>query len=437
MTTDTFFGRSMAEAIVVGNLSKRYRIGHTIQGAGPRTLRDALERLAAKASGWLGRRPAFAEEDFWALRDVGFAIEQGETVGVVGRNGAGKSTLLKIISLITRPTTGRLKVVGRVGSLLEVGVGFHAELSGRDNVFLSGAVLGMGRRQIARKLDEIVAFAEVEEFFDTPIKRYSSGMLARLGFAVAAHLESEILIVDEALSVGDIPFQGKCAERMGRLAEEGRTVLFVSHSMSALSGLCRRGLFLERGRLLADGKIEDVVAAYLKSLESALPPSRPPNARRGGPAANPDAGSRPGKGEVRILEVTLHGDDGEPTAWLTVGCAARVVIRVSAARPGLVCAFSVHTQGGQTVARFDSAAPGPGDVTDPSLGDRLLCDLDPLLLAPGHYRVNARLVLDGELEDHFSAAAAFEVMPGTVGGRPAPFSPHGGVIVPHRWTLPG
>jgi lipopolysaccharide transport system ATP-binding protein len=254
----------MPPAISVHNLSKRYRISHTIQGRGRETLADAVVRVCAAPLAWLRRKAVASEEDFWALREVSMEVRRGEAVGIIGRNGAGKSTLLKVISLIVRPTTGRLRIYGRVSSLLELGVGFHAELSGRENVFLSGAILGMRRREIARRLDTIVAFAQVEQFLDTRVKWYSSGMLARLAFAVASHLETEILIVDETLSVGDQEFQARCAERMRSLAEGGRTVLFVSHNLTTLSSLCQRGILLERGRLIADGPIADVVAAYTK-----------------------------------------------------------------------------------------------------------------------------------------------------------------------------
>ena len=204
-----------------------------------------------------------SQEDFWALKDVSFEVKQGEVVGIIGRNGAGKSTLLKILSRITEPTTGRVEIDGRVASLLEVGTGFHPELTGRENIFLNGAILGMHRAEIKRKFDEIVAFAEVEKFLDTPVKRYSSGMYVRLAFAVAAHLEPEILIVDEVLAVGDAEFQKKCMGKMQDVASGGRTVLFVSHNMAAVQTLCGRGILLDQGRLILDGKSSEAVKHYL------------------------------------------------------------------------------------------------------------------------------------------------------------------------------
>lgn len=211
------------------------------------------------------------DEDFWALRGVSLQIEPGEVVGIIGRNGAGKSTMLKLLSRITVPTEGRIRINGRVGSLLEVGTGFHQELTGRENIFLNGAILGMSGAEVRRKFDEIVAFGEVEEFLDTPVKRYSSGMYVRLAFAVAAHLEPEILIVDEVLAVGDGAFQKKCLNKMGSFANSGRTVLFVSHSMEAVRDLCQRGIWMKDGRVHQDGPVEETIAAYFDEMSGDRP----------------------------------------------------------------------------------------------------------------------------------------------------------------------
>jgi lipopolysaccharide transport system ATP-binding protein len=250
--------------ITVENLSKRYVIGRQRpKGDG---LRHVLEGLARAPLRWLGGGSSdtkLAKEEFWALRDVSFEIARGDVVGVVGRNGAGKSTLLKILSRITEPTAGRITIEGRVASLLEVGTGFHPELSGRENIFLNGAILGMSRLEIKAKFDEIVAFSEVEQFLDTPVKRYSSGMYVRLAFAVAAHLEPEILVVDEVLAVGDAQFQKKCLGKMSEVAKGGRTVLFVSHNMAAVMNLCTSCVLMEKGRLKMVGTSEKVVAAFL------------------------------------------------------------------------------------------------------------------------------------------------------------------------------
>ena len=252
--------------IAVENLGKKYTIGHQ-KGTRYQTLRDTLahtgrgvwQRLRHPLS---PNREIVDLEEIWALRDVNFEIKQGERVGIIGRNGAGKSTLLKILSRITHPTTGRVTITGRVASLLEVGTGFHPELTGRENIYLNGAILGMTRQEIKSKFDEIVAFAEVEKFLDTPVKHYSSGMYVRLAFAVAAHLEPEILLVDEVLAVGDAQFQKKCLGKMEDVSKEGRTVLFVSHSMSTIMSLCETCLLFDFGRLIKHGATSDVVMLY-------------------------------------------------------------------------------------------------------------------------------------------------------------------------------
>src|SRR5438477_3863428 len=258
----------MSDAIItVENLGKKYSLRHQ-RNERYTALRDVI---AEKALGFFknlksGNGVSVSKEDFWALKDVSFEVQRGEVVGIIGRNGAGKSTLLKILSRITEPTEGRVTIKGRVASLLEVGTGFHQELTGRENIFLNGAILGMSRVEIKRKFDEIVAFAEVEKFLDTPVKRYSSGMYVRLAFAVAAHLEPEILVVDEVLAVGDAEFQKKCLGKMRDVStKEGRTVLFVSHNMLAVQKLCTRGLLFEKGCIRASGHINDIVADYVST----------------------------------------------------------------------------------------------------------------------------------------------------------------------------
>jgi lipopolysaccharide transport system ATP-binding protein len=237
----------MATAIEAYELSKRYRIGQMQAAYG--TLRDSMVRTAARLA---GREQALARDEIWALRDVSFTVREGEVLGVVGRNGAGKSTLLKVLTRITTPTSGRAVIRGRVGSLLEVGTGFSGELTGRENVFLNGSILGMKRREIQRKLPDIVEFSGIEKFIDTPVKRYSSGMYVRLAFSVAAHLEPEILLVDEVLAVGDAEFQQRCLGRMEDFSGTGRTVLFVSHNMQTINQLCERAIWLDGGTIVAD-----------------------------------------------------------------------------------------------------------------------------------------------------------------------------------------
>lgn len=263
----------MLPVIAVENLSKKYIIGHQKQERYT-ALRDVMANGVKRTVGKLlhphAKRDDPEHEEFWALKDVTFEIQQGDRVGIIGRNGAGKSTLLKILSRITEPTSGRVSIKGRVASLLEVGTGFHPELTGRENIFLNGAILGMSKIEIKSKFDEIVAFAEVERFLDTPIKRYSSGMYVRLAFAVAAHLEPEILIVDEVLAVGDAQFQKKCLGKMDEAGKEGRTILFVSHNMGVISQLCPTCIWLDKGQVKQIGKTEALTSAYMMDGVSAL-----------------------------------------------------------------------------------------------------------------------------------------------------------------------
>lgn len=255
-------------AIVVENLGKRYTIGQHKQGVDG--MRHVLEGVIRSPSAWLKSRQEarLRQVDFWALRNVSLSINQGEVVGIIGRNGAGKSTLLKVLSRITVPTEGRFRINGRTASLLEVGTGFHQELTGRENIFLNGAILGMRHAEIAKKFDQIVDFSEIGGFLDTPVKRYSSGMYIRLAFAVAAHLEPDILIVDEVLAVGDTAFQKKCLGKMGEVARGGRTVLFVSHNIEAMRTLCQRAILFDEGKIRADGDVESVVEDYFARIST-------------------------------------------------------------------------------------------------------------------------------------------------------------------------
>jgi lipopolysaccharide transport system ATP-binding protein len=264
--------------ITVEGLGKKYQIDHQAERGRYKTLREAITERARRVFG-AGRssRPGTlpfhgsnrpTSEEFWALRDVSFQVNRGEVVGIIGRNGAGKSTLLKILSRIIEPSTGRVHIRGRVASLLEVGTGFHPELTGRENIFLNGAILGMSKAEIRRKFDEIVAFSEVEKFLDTPVKRYSSGMYVRLAFAVAAHLEPEILIVDEVLAVGDAEFQKKCLGKMQDVAGHGRTVLFVSHNLDAIAAMCQNAIYLEKGRIVDSGEVKHTLRRYMNNTDS-------------------------------------------------------------------------------------------------------------------------------------------------------------------------
>ena len=284
-----------APAIRVEGLGKRFRIGERVRY---KSLRESLANAVTRTLRG-ERRP---HETIWALKDVSFEVQPGEVVGVIGRNGAGKSTLLKILSRITEPTEGRVELHGRVGSLLEVGTGFHQELTGRENIYLNGAILGMKRAEIERKFDEIVAFAEIERFLDTPVKHYSTGMYLRLAFAVAAHLEPEILLVDEVLAVGDAEFQKKCLGKMGDVARGGRTVLFVSHNMTAVSQLCKRALCLDSGELAESGDASEVVQCYLSS-----------GAKGGGEKRWLEGEQAPGNDRIAVVAVRLLNEEGVVT----------------------------------------------------------------------------------------------------------------------------
>jgi lipopolysaccharide transport system ATP-binding protein len=359
------------------------------------------------------------------LKDVSFEIRRGEVVGIIGRNGAGKSTLLKILSKITLPTEGRIKRYGRVASLLEVGTGFHPELTGRENVYMNGALLGMKKTEIDRKFDEIVAFAEIDQFLDTPVKHYSSGMYVRLAFAVAAHLDPEILIIDEVLAVGDTAFQRKCLGKIDDASKGGRTVLFVSHNIGVVQALCSRAILLQNGSVFMDNNTAETVGAYLRKLEG---------------FAGQDLATRTdrtGKGLIRITQVDISIDDLSPASILSTGRPARFVFSVDQPRPGMSCSFTIYDQHGQPVTFFDSAVHGLGDVAGPLHTSRFVCELDELTLLPGRYRINAAVLWNGEYQDHLEAAAYFNVEDGEFGGRPAPKeSGYGTLLIQHRWTTP-
>lgn len=325
-------------AISIVNLGKKYHIGQQRSSSSYRTLRDTITesltapfRRARKLLSGQATGAAELDETIWALRDVSFEVQRGEVVGLIGHNGAGKSTLLKVLSRITEPTEGHVDLRGRVGSLLEVGTGFHQELTGRENIYLNGAILGMARTEIERKFDEIVAFAEIERFIDTPVKHYSSGMRLRLGFAVAAHLEPEILVVDEVLAVGDAQFQRKCLQKMEDVGDEGRTVVFVSHNMQAITRLCERTILLTNGELVADGPAHQVVAEYLSTGGGTM-------ARRewSNPALAP-AGDA-----TRLCAVRVRTEDGRVSDSLDIRIPIILEMEYDVVEPGYVLMPHFH-----------------------------------------------------------------------------------------------
>jgi lipopolysaccharide transport system ATP-binding protein len=420
----------MQSAIRVHALSKQYRLGIRRADRHP-TLRDVVARAASapwRALGRLARRDprspsaTLAAKFFWALKDVNFEVEPGEVVGIIGRNGAGKSTLLKILSRVVEPTDGYCQIRGRIGSLLEVGTGFHPELSGRENIFLNGSILGMSRREILKKFDEIVAFAEIEQFLDTPVKRYSSGMHLRLAFAVAAHLEPEILIVDEVLAVGDADYQRKCLGKMKDVAGHGRTILFVSHDMTAVRRLCRRAILLEKGRVLAVGPTDEVVPAYPGSEQNLLRP--------GVPCDLSTAGRKCGSGEARFTSVICCGDDGRAPV-----SGGPLVVDLEIHSDRTVRSDSVGMwlteRSGLRLVHADTISLGEVLALPPGL-TRVTLRIERLHLNPGTYGVNLCLAKrPATVFDQIEQAGVIEVFEAEEGR----VAPPGDGVVPCEFRL--
>jgi lipopolysaccharide transport system ATP-binding protein len=408
-------------AIRIDGLGKRYRLASTHGHRGYRTLRESLSDGVRGLGRRLRRDLAGRDQDFWALRDTSFEVQPGEVLGVIGRNGAGKSTLLKILSRITRPTTGRAEVNGRVGSLLEVGTGFHPELTGRDNIFLNGSILGMSRREIASRFDEIVAFAEIEQFLDTPVKRYSSGMYVRLAFAVAAHLNPEILIVDEVLAVGDAGFQKKCLDRMKTVSTQGRTILFVSHNLPALENLCDSGVLLSGGRVAARGSIQDVLAQYNRREKVAgqaeVDLAGHPNLRGGlGP---------------RLQRLSLSSN-GQSTAAVRMGRPLEMAITYDC---GLKLGITIEDSRGVKVVSFAPAYQSPELLQSASQTGVVTVTVPETNLVAGHYVVNVYYD-DGTESQSVEGACELEVIAADVFGTGRVLGPeHGLVFLPVSWKL--
>jgi lipopolysaccharide transport system ATP-binding protein len=398
----------MAEIIIRSEgLGKKYLIGHQTHER-YQTLRDTVVRstyrLGRTARDLLRGRPMIAGDEFeelWALKNVTFEIKRGEVAGVIGPNGAGKSTLLKLLSRITEPTAGRVTIEGRVASLLEVGTGFHPELTGRENIFLNGAILGMTRREIKAKFDEIVAFAEVEKFLDTPVKRYSSGMYVRLAFAVAAHLEPEILIVDEVLAVGDAQFQSKCLGKMQDVSHDGRTVLIVSHNMTMIRSLCSRAIVLSAGSIASDGSVDEGIQQYLNSRVAAAADHR-----------LEERTDRHGSGRLKFTDAYVMGRSGIKNV-LYMGEAAKIVVTFSTTETVKKCDLSIHVENAwaDTILRLatrETARP----FHDLSGSGAMVCTIPKLQLLPGKYYLLLAASIPPAFEylDYVSHAAVFEVL---------------------------
>ena len=409
--------------ITVESLSKSYRISHSRASRSYKTFREAMVSLPRR----LFSSTTETIEDFWAIDDVSFEVEAGERVGIIGRNGAGKSTLLKILSKITRPTRGRAVIHGRVASLLEVGTGFHPELTGRENIFMNGALLGMTRREILRKFDEIIAFAEVEKFLDTPVKRYSSGMYVRLAFAVAAHLEPEILIIDEVLAVGDAQFQKKCLGKMEDVSRsDGRTVLFVSHNMAAVENLCSRGIILSSGEKTFDGSSVGAIQEYLR-IE----------------ASDSNISSRidrSGDGEIRVKSFRVVDISGNICPIIqsgqTISMELCIEHRMKKDHKNVLVAFGISNSLGTRVVHLNNETCGNPIEILPSSCDKICVEVNRFPLAQGRYSLTIFISTNGTVQDWVHDAAFIDVESGDFFGTGKTVAPEDGAfLVPHNFTL--
>ena len=423
----------MSAIIEVRDLSKQYRIG--AREDQPDSFREALMQAFRKPLSWLRRRRKRASEangtgSIWALRDVSFDVQEGEVVGIIGRNGAGKSTLLKILSRITEPTYGSARLRGRLASLLEVGTGFHPELTGRENIFLNGAILGMRKAEIVSKFDEIVAFAEIDTFLDTPVKRYSSGMYVRLAFAVAAFLEQEILVVDEVLAVGDQGFQKKCLGKMGEVSKSGRTILFVSHNTAAIANLCNRALWISDGRVKQEGGPREVIQAYLHSYRAAEDETFDLSAIR----------ERRGTGAVRFLKMAFLDEHGGDKCVIYSGDALTVRLHYECQKAiaNLEFGLRIFSNLGTLVSEVSTWATGQAIPLAPKGSGSVDVEIDFLNLMPGVYYIGLWAVTFQEWHDRIDNVAQFEVKAsdfyGTGRGIEARF---GTIFLPCRWTAHG
>ncbi|HKD01372.1 MAG TPA: ABC transporter ATP-binding protein [Terriglobales bacterium] len=422
----------MAPILEIRSISKEYRLGRAFQKT--ETFRELLERAATAPlrafNGSSGESGAAKEGRFWALRDITFDVPEGEVVGIIGRNGAGKSTLLKVISRITDPTEGFIKVRGRMASLLEVGTGFHPELTGRENIFLNGAILGMRKAEIVSKFDEIVEFAEVEKFLDTPVKHYSSGMYVRLAFAVAAHLNPEILIVDEVLAVGDVAFQKKCLGKMNEVSRGGRTVLFVSHNMAAVENLCRRGVVLERGKLVFDGPAKDAVHRYLNSLAGAQ--------NADGHIVDLSGASDRRSMAGKYLEKIEFYTEGDRPLIEGLQVGARLKVRVHFDLPAPTSSFNLglgfNNIFGQRIFTAHSMLE-PNRTNQEHHGPQVfVCDIPSLTLMPGEYTLRLWLDIGNAEADLINDAARLSVIEADYYGT-GKIPPAGAIVLKHRWYL--
>jgi lipopolysaccharide transport system ATP-binding protein len=413
----------MSRVLEAVGLGKRYRLGG--QDRVYATFRESLMRV------FRGRSTARPDEWIWALHDATFDVDEGEVVGVIGRNGAGKSTLLKILSRITTPTEGEARIYGRVGSLLEVGTGFHPELTGSENIFLSGTILGMRRREVAAKFDEIVAFSEIETFIDTPVKHYSSGMYVRLAFAVAAHLEPEILLIDEVLAVGDLAFQKKCLRRMGEVARGGRTVLFVSHNMPAVQNLCSRGILIRDGRIDFDGDITSAIEQYTIGIYHA------------GSEPTVDLRTHPGRrvGRPCWMQSARLSSNGVVTSRVAAGGELTIEVEAETdfSKRGTEMWVVIENEHTQRLTTLSTEIMCPGLLQRiRGRSARIACTIPSLPLLPGTYYVSLYLASGLGHGDAVDGALAFEVTPHDIFGTgQIPSRGKGPVLTTGEWRVDG
>ena len=413
-------------AISIQNISKVYRIDSTTGGAASRTLQEDLLNFVKNPL----RRTTFSKkQEVWALNDVSFDVNEGEVIGLIGRNGAGKSTLLKILSRITEPTHGFADIFGRVGSLLEVGTGFHTELTGRENIYLSGAILGMRKSEIDRKFDQIVEFSGVSKFIETPVKRYSSGMAVRLAFAVAAHLDPEILLVDEVLAVGDASFQKKSLGKMSEVAESGRTVIFVSHNMGAIKNLCTRAVLLDGGKAIVDGDVDSVVQEYLVTASE----------RGEWHTEIADRTDRQGNGAIRFTGFQLLGSNGAAVDAAVAGEAIEFVLHYQSHSEKIQNASIIiwlrdaFTKG---LLRLGTVLTAQSFSALPEEG-KIICRIPRLSLRPGRYFIDLGADIAGVKADRVIRAVTLDVVGGDYyGSGKVPLHPNDGdLLCEHSWRL--
>ncbi|MEL7494564.1 MAG: ABC transporter ATP-binding protein [Cyanobacteria bacterium J06554_11] len=419
----------MSDTIIrVENLGKKYQIKHK-QPEKYIALRDVISQRAKRLAGkFTNSTHAFSQEkeDFWALKDVSFEVKRGDRIGIIGRNGAGKSTLLKLLSRITEPTSGFIELKGRVASLLEVGTGFHPELTGRENIFLNGAILGMSKEEISRKFDEIVSFSEIEKFLDTPVKRYSSGMYVRLAFSVAAHLEPEILVVDEVIARLLPQFQKKCLGKLEEVGERGRTVIFVSHQVATVERLCNRGIIIEQGKVAFLGSQSQSIAKYLTENSAQITSIR-------------DRCNRRGRGFIKIVDITIKDTEGNHLGSVQSGQSFSINLHFECKNPSqtksIISSISVRTPLGVPVFLHHNRLSGETLRPTQQTGT-FVCHISKLPLPPGAYHLSYSIIEDNNYLDALENAATLSVVEGNFhpSGETPPIS-HGISLIKAIWSI--